>query len=53
MQMNSHVTRLSNSSSIFGNILDLVFTNFESFVEDVAVFPHAFESDHFPITFTL
>ena len=53
MQMNSHVTRMSSSSSITGNILDLVFTNFESLVEDVVVFPHAFESDHFPVTFTL
>ena len=52
-QMNFHVTRMSSSSSITGNILDLVFTNFESLVEDVVVFPHAFELDHFPITFTL
>ena len=34
MQMNSHVTHKSSSSSITGNILDLVFTNFESLVED-------------------
>ena len=53
MQMNYFVTRTSSSSSITGNILDLVFTNFESLVEDVAVFPYAFESDHFPVTFTL
>ena len=51
-QMNFHVTRMSSSSFITGYILDLVFTNFESLVEDVVVFPHAFESDHFPITFT-
>ena len=53
MQMNYFVTRTPSSSSITGNILDLVFTNFESLVEDVAVFPYAFESDHFPVTFTL
>lgn len=36
-----------------GNILDLVFTNNEFLVGDVSVHPNAFDSDHFPLAFTL
>jgi len=35
------------------NILDLVLTNNESFVEEVTVHPYAFDSDHHPVTFDL
>ena len=36
-----------------GNILDLVLTNNEFLVRDVSVHPNAFDSDHFPLAFTL
>ena len=36
-----------------GNILDLVLTNNDYLVRDVSVHPNAFDSDHFPLTFTL
>ena len=51
IQKNMFATRgLCNTK---GNILDLVLTNNEFLVRDVSVHPNAFDSDHFPLTFTL
>ena len=51
MQKNFHATRDLGNPGSSGNILDLVLANNDFLVEDVAVHPHAFNSDHHPITF--
>ena len=51
VQKNLHATRDLRNSGPSGNILDLVLTNNDILVEDVVVHPHAFDSDHHPLTF--
>ena len=53
--MNCHITRpnYAESASSSGNILDLVLTNNDSLIEETAVYPYTFDSDHFPVYFTV
>ena len=51
VQKNLHATRDLRNSGSSGNVLDLVLTNNDILVEDVVVHPHAFDSDHHPLTF--
>ena len=53
--MNCHITRpnYAESASSSGNILDLVLTNNDSLIEGTAVYLYTFDSDHFPVYFTV
>ena len=44
------ILKVLRSSS--GNIPDLVFINNDSLIEETAVYPYTFDSDHFPVCFT-
>ena len=54
IQTNCHITcpNYSESASSSGNIPDLVLTNNDSLIEETAVYPYTFVSDHFPVCFT-
>ena len=53
--MNCHITcpNYAESASSSGNILDLVLTNNDSLIEGTAVYLYTFDSDHFPVYFTV
>lgn len=51
VQKNIHTTQVLRNSGPSGNILGLVLTNNDILVEDEVVHPHAFDSDHHPLTF--
>ena len=51
VQKNLHASRELRNPGLSGNILDLVLTNNDILVEDVVVHPHAFNSDHHPLSF--
>jgi len=53
-QTNPYITRPSTTDILSsGNILDLVFTNHESLIEGTTVHPNGFDSNHFPVCFTI
>ena len=54
LHVNSYITRPNGSkSSSSGNILDLVLMNNDSLIEGITVHPNGFDSDHFPVCFTV
>ena len=53
IQKKLHVTRDLCSTNSQGNILDLVLNNNDFLVRDVSLHPNTFDSDHYPLTFTL
>lgn len=51
---NHHITRFKDTGSVVSsdNILELV-TNNDALIADTSVYPHSFNSDHFPVCFSI